>query len=217
MSEAGDLGRRVAERRRELGLSRQTVAELAGMDPSFLEFVESSPYAQLTRSALLRLSAALWTTAEALTGGGVLAPPGRSNPSSPPVLEALDSESCAALISGGGIGRVIFHEPRGPVALPVNFRVLDGAVIFRTSSSASLAKAVEAAPDGELSFEVDHIDNALTEGWSVIVTGEAQVISDPQERDLARSTGVAPWAGGTKEAYIRIMPKEMTGRRIRRP
>jgi transcriptional regulator with XRE-family HTH domain len=216
MSKPGDLGRRIAERRQELELSREEVAELAGMDPSFLEFVETSPYAELTRSALLRLSAALWTTAESLTGGGILGPPGRSNPSSPHVLGPLDSESCAALIRDGGVGRVLFHEPRGLVALPVNFRVLDGAVIFRTGASASLIQAVQSASDGHLSFEVDHIDDALTEGWSVLITGDAQVISDPDERELAKATGVTPWADGTKDVYIRITPKEMTGRRIRR-
>jgi nitroimidazol reductase NimA-like FMN-containing flavoprotein (pyridoxamine 5'-phosphate oxidase superfamily) len=216
MSEPGDLGRRIAERRQELELSREAVAELAGMDPSFLEFVETSPYAELTRSALLRLSAVLWTTAGSLTGGGILGPPGPSNPSSALVLEALDPEMCATLISSGGIGRVIFPEPRGPVALPVNFRVLDGAVIFRTGASASLIQAVHSASDGHLSFEVDHIDDALTEGWSVLITGDAQVISDPDERDLAEATGVTPWAGGTRDVYIRITPNQITGRRIRR-
>jgi transcriptional regulator with XRE-family HTH domain len=213
MSDAGDLGRRVAERRRELGLTPEVVAERAGMDASYLGFLEANPSPQPTRSALLRLAAALETTIEVLTGGGGLAPPGRSNPSTRPALDSLDPESCAALISDGGIGRVVFQAPRGPVALPVNFRVLDGEVIFRTGVSASL---IQSAKDGQLSFEVDHIDDALNEGWSVLISGDAQVILDPDERVLAEATGVTPWAGGPKGVYIRIAPREMTGRRIRR-
>lgn len=214
MSDAGDLGRRVAERRRELGLTPEVVAGRAGMDASFLEFLETNPSPTLTRSALLRLSAALETTVEVLTGGGGLAPPGRSNPSSPPMLDSLDPESCAALISDGGIGRVVFHAPRGPVALPVNFRVLNGEVIFRTGASTSL---VQSTKEGHLAFEVDHIDDALNEGWSVLISGDAHVISDPDELSMAKATGVTPWAGGTKDVYFRVVPKEITGRRIRRP
>jgi nitroimidazol reductase NimA-like FMN-containing flavoprotein (pyridoxamine 5'-phosphate oxidase superfamily) len=213
MSEVGDLGRRVAERRQELGLTPEGVAQRAGMDASFVEFLEAEPSPQLTRSALLRLAAALETTVEVLTGGGRLAPPGRSNPTSRPALDSLDPASCAALISDGGIGRVVFHEPRGPVALPVNFRILDGDVVFRTGATASL---IQSARDGQLSFEVDHIDDALNEGWSVLISGDSHVISDPAERDLATSTGVTPWAGGSKDVYVRIAPTEMTGRRIRR-
>ena len=214
MSNVGDLGRRVAERRAELGLTSEAVAMRAGMDPSYLESLEKSPSPQLSRSALWRLAAALETTVEVLTGGGRLAAPGRSNPSSRPALDSLDPESCAALVSDGGSGRVVFHAPRGPVALPVNFRVLDGDVIFRTGASASL---IQSASDGQLSFEVDHIDDALNEGWSVLISGDAHVISDPDERGLAKATGVLPWAGGTKDVYIRIAPRKMTGRRIRRP
>jgi nitroimidazol reductase NimA-like FMN-containing flavoprotein (pyridoxamine 5'-phosphate oxidase superfamily) len=214
MSQAGDLGRRVAERRHELGMTPEAVAHRAGMDPSFLEFLEGSPSPQLTRSALWRLAAALETTVEVLMGGGNLAPPGHSNPASKPALAALDREECEALIGEGGVGRVVFHEPRGPVALPVNFRMLEGDVIFRTGASASL---IQSASDGRLSFEVDHIDDPLNEGWSVLISGNSHVISDPEERELARATGVAPWAGGSKEVYVRIAPTEITGRRIRRP
>ena len=213
MSNAGDLGRRVAERRRELGLSSEEVAIRAGMHPGYLETLEQSPSSQLARSALLRLAVALETTAEALTGGGIMAPPGRTSPEGRPVLDSLDREACEGLISGGGVGRVVFHEPRGPVALPVNFRVLGDDVVFRTAQSAALIKSLG---DGEISFEVDHIDEALGEGWSVLISGEAHEIADAAERKLAQDSGVTPWAGGDRDVYVRIVPGEVTGRRIRR-
>ena len=52
---SGDLGRRVAERRRELGLSREDVAVRAGMSSGYLEYLEHSLEAALTAGAEARL------------------------------------------------------------------------------------------------------------------------------------------------------------------
>ncbi len=212
MSNVGDLGRRVAERRRALGLSKEDVAERAGMDPSYLGLVEQSPSPQLTRSALWRLSAALETTADALTGGGLLAPPGGAQPTGRGVLHRLDVEECERLIATGGVGRIVFDEERGPVAIPVNFKLLGHDVIFRTSGSAPLASGA----GRNVSFEVDHIDEALGEGWSVLLSGQAHVVRDPDELREAERLGIVPWAGDERHTYVRLVPKVVTGRGIRR-
>jgi hypothetical protein len=107
----------------------------------------------------------------------------------------------------------VFHEPRGPVALPVNFRVLGDDVVFCTAPSAAL---IQSLGYERVSFEIDHIDEALGEGWSVLISGDAHAISDTAERQLAQALGVTPWAGGDRDVYVRIVPSEVTGRRIRR-
>jgi len=213
VTNVGDLGRRVAERRRELGRSQGEVAERAGMNPTYLEMLESSPSPQVTRSALWRLAAALDTTVEALSGGGQLAPPGHGAPAVRPTLDTLTEQRCRELIAAGGVGRVVFDEPRGPVALPVNFKMLGGDVVFRTASSSWLDVAVE---NTAISFEVDHIDDALGEGWSVLLRGEAHTVADPDERHVVEDLHVTPWAGGERNVYVRLAPREITGRRIRR-
>ncbi len=211
-NDVGDLGRRVSERRRELGLSVEALAERAGMDPSYLRILETSPSPQLSRAALWRLAAALETTMDVVTGGGTQAPPGRAEPSASPVLDALDADACRDLIRPGGVGRIVVCESRGPVALPVNFRILDGDVVFRMATLPELSSTDGL---GAVSFEVDHIDEALAEGWSVLVSGVGHVITDPSELRQAEATGVAPWAGGERDLYIRITPLVVTGRRIR--
>ncbi len=213
MSNVGDLGRRVAERRRELGISREEVARRAGMHPAYVELIEENPAPQLTRAALWRLSAALETTVEALAGSGMLAPPGRSASSEGLELDEVEPEDAKALLASGGIGRVVFVAPRGPVAVPVNFKVFDGDIVFRTATSAAVVEAVD---EGLVSFEVDHIDDALSEGWSVLVTGEGRVLTEGTELESVEHLAISPWAGGEKDRYVRITPKEITGRRIRR-
>jgi transcriptional regulator with XRE-family HTH domain len=213
MSNVGDLGRRVTERRQELGLSTEQVARKAGMDPSYLGSLERDPAPQLSREGLWRLAAALGTTVDDLAGGGTQEPPGRTDPSTPAVLTALDPDECRRLIAAGGVGRVIFTEPRGPVALPVNFRTLGSDIVVRTEPDAALVSSVAT---GRVSFEVDHLDDALAEGWSVLASGHGHHVVEPTELELVRGLGDTPWAGGERATFVRIVPDEVTGRRIRR-
>jgi transcriptional regulator with XRE-family HTH domain len=71
MSHVGDLGRRVCERRKVLGLTIDEVAARANMDPTFLRKLEESPSLDLSAAALWRLAGALETTADAIKGGGL--------------------------------------------------------------------------------------------------------------------------------------------------
>ncbi len=209
----GDLGRRVAERRHELGLTIDEVAERSGMSPTYIRLVESSPSPQPSQAALWRLAAALETSVAAISGSGMEVPPGRGGPSDKPSLDRLTIEECRAMAAPGGVGRFVYADEQGPVAVPVNFGVLDGDILFRTDSNA-IIRAVASA--NEVSFEVDHLDEALSEGWSVLLSGRATVITDADEMDRARTLGIAPWAGGERPTYVRLVPRHVSGRRIRR-
>jgi nitroimidazol reductase NimA-like FMN-containing flavoprotein (pyridoxamine 5'-phosphate oxidase superfamily) len=208
---SGDLGRRVAERRREVGLTRDEVAVRAGMHSGYLDYLEHSPDAAMTAGALLRLAAALETTPEFLRGGHVDRPPGPGRAGPHPRLEILSREECERHIAPGGVGRFVFVAAQRPIALPVNFRYVDGDVLFRTRPHGMLAAAAGAT----VSLEVDRIDEAMSEGWSVLVTGRARLVDDPAELEHAAELGIEPWPGGRREALIRIETEAISGRRIR--
>ncbi len=212
MITVGDLGRRVAERRLELGLTPEEVASRAGMNPVYVRGVESSPSAQLPLTALMRLAAALDTSVDYISGAGMEAPPGQSSPTARPTLESLSEAESRAMVAPGGVGRFVFWDDRGPVALPVNYQVLEGDIVFRTESDAACLTNLG---DEAVSFEVDHLDDALTEGWSVLLTGTSRVITDPAELQQARSLDIGPWAGGQRDTFVRLIPQVVTGRRIR--
>ena len=207
---SSDLARRIAHRRRELGLSREELARRAEMDPGYLDYLEHSPVSSMLPGVLLRLAAALETTAVHLRGGDVDRPPGPGRARVHPHLDVLSSEECEAHLAGGGIGRFVFLAPQGPVALPVNFRFLDGDVIFHTRAEGVLA----AAAGSTVSFEVDHIDEAMSEGWSVLITGRAQLVDDPAQLEQLAELGIEPWPGGHREAVIRIAAETISGRAI---
>ena len=207
----GDLGRRIAEQRTRAGLSRAEAAEQAGMAPDYLEYLETSPAPNPGRGAVTRLAAVLGTTAAALGGAGMLLPPGERGAARRPVLEVLSTAECRTYLAPGGVGRFLFTAARGPVAMPVNYRMLGDDIIFRTTVPTSAA----AAGPRRVSFEVDHLDGALSEGWSVLVSGEASPVTARAELDKVTALAIDPWAGGDRDVYIRIVASEITGRRIR--
>ncbi len=207
----GDLGRRVTQRRRQLRLSPEELADRAKIAVGYLETLESQP-AQLTTETVLRLASALDTTPGALLGGDVDRAPGPRPSAARPSLDTLSGDEAQQLLATGGVGRVVFHAAeRGPVALPVNYRLLDGHIVFRTAADTSLAGAAGQDP---VSFEVDHIDEAMSEGWSVVVTGRLERIDDPAELRQLRKRSAEPWAGRERPVVLRVVVRDVSGRRI---
>ncbi len=204
----------MAERRRELGLSREEVAQRAGMDPTYVAYLEGQPSARPEHSTLFRLAVALETTVPKLQGAGTGWPPGASVlPAGTPVFEVMTDQECMGHIRLGGIGRLVFDDERGPVALPVNFRMLGDDLVFRTGEG-SIAAGIRAGK--KVSLEVDHLDDALGEGWSVLITGKAYEVTDPKEIGQVNEVGIEPWAGGDRHVVVRLVPTQITGREIRR-
>lgn len=207
-----DVGRRIRERREALGLSLEESAGRAGMSVGYLAYLEQNPGASPTSGALARLAAALDTSTRVIAGAGVGVPPGQGPGGPRPVLEALGARECRAFLGDGGVGRALFDEDTGPAAAPVNFKMLGDDIVFRTAAGSPLAAA---AASRRVSFEVDHLDEAQGEGWSVLVAGDAHVVSEPGEAEQVASLGITPWAGGDRDTYVRITPAHLTGRRIR--
>lgn len=212
-SGGSDLGRRIIEQRAQAGLTLAETADRAGMSQGYLSYLEASPMPNPTHATLTRLAAALGTDLGSLSGAGLYLPPGQRGAAKNPVLEKLTAEECRARIAPGGVGRFLFIErDRGPVAIPVNFRIDGDDVVFRTASHSALDEGVH----GErVSFDVDHLDEAMGEGWSVLLTGTASVISDETELKRAEALDIEPWAGADRTVYVRMKVSQVSGRRIR--
>jgi len=142
--------------------------------------------------------------------------PNRESPAPEPgaherSLRTLSPAECFDLLEPGGIGRVGFTSADGIMMLPVNFAVKGKTIIFRTAPDTLLALYA----DGQVSFEVDRLDEALHEGWSVLVHGHAHKVTDEREvKHLEDGTPLEPWAGGARDVYVRITPTRISGRRI---
>ena len=126
-------------------------------------------------------------------------------------LRALSPAECFGLLELGGVGRVGFASADGIMVLPVNFALTGKTIIFRTAPDTLLALYA----DGQVSFEVDHLDEALRAGWSVLVQGRAHKVADEGEvKRLEDRTHLEPWASGARDVYVRIAPTQISGRYI---
>ncbi|WP_373921985.1 pyridoxamine 5'-phosphate oxidase family protein [Streptomyces sp. T12] len=184
----GDLGRRIARRRTELGLSREETATRAGMALSHL-LSPLSGGASGRRTGHGRAPC---------TGGGPAhhrqrahrrdtdLPPGTTpRACRRPGIAELPTRECRALLSTHGVGRIAVPTVTGPVSVPVNYSVVNSAIVFRTApvTTPSQASGCQAA------FEIDRIDDVFIQGWSVLVRGHARAVTDPDEIRAARPVG----------------------------
>lgn len=210
----GDVGRRAALRREQLGLSREEVAARAGMAPAYVRYVEEQAGTPDTAS-LLRLAAALETSADRLMGGGADLPEGLGRAARHPQLLELGPQECRELLGTHGVGRVAVSADGGaPAVFPVNYTVAEDTIAFRTASDGSLDRAA----GGEVAFQADHVDEALSQGWSVLVTGPLNRVTDPAAaRRLSDRAHTTPWAGGGRDQWMGVEARRVTGRRIRVP
>jgi nitroimidazol reductase NimA-like FMN-containing flavoprotein (pyridoxamine 5'-phosphate oxidase superfamily) len=136
-----------------------------------------------------------------------------------PIVEELTEAESLRLIAQEEIGRIAFTSRYGPVIEPVNYKVLDGSVAFRTAAGDSIAEDLRTGiADAEymVAFEIDHLNPAERTGWSVLLQGAAHYVEDEEERAVVRKAGIEPWVGGKREVYIRITPTTISGRRISR-
>lgn len=206
----GDIGRRVAAERERQGMTRAEVARRARMAPGYLAYLEERP-ADPSLATLIGLADALGTSVAALRGGGMDLPPGQGQALLQPQLRDLSWDECRARLSTHGVGRIAVSTPDGPAVVPVNYEVIDDAIAFRTAPDSVPAAAVGA----EVAFEVDHVDDAMSQGWSVLVVGPARVVTEPDAvRRLAERAHTTPWAGGEREMWVWIQIQRLTGRRI---
>ncbi|MCQ1581109.1 helix-turn-helix domain-containing protein [Streptomyces parvus] len=206
----GDLGRRIAARRLQLGLSRQDVALRAGAAPGYIEYVEEQP-ATPGVGFLLRLADALETTVQELSGGAGDLPPAVGRGARRARMVELDEATCWTRLGDHGVGRVALTLEDGPVVLPVNYQVLDGEVMFRTGDDSPLA----AAADTEIAFEADHFDDAFSRGWSVLIVGTVRPVADDDaSQQLRKAAFSTPWAGQDREHVMLLGARRITGRRI---
>ena len=128
-------------------------------------------------------------------------------------LTAVPEVECWQLLSTAGFGRLGLLVEDRPEVLPVNY-ILDGeTVLFRTAEGTVLTKAAFKV----VALEADRVDVATHEGWSVLVQGVAEDISNAIDAnsERMRRLSLVAWAPGARHRWFRIKPDKVTGRRLR--
>ena len=129
------------------------------------------------------------------------------------LINDLTIPQCQQLLDEHHFGRLAFvdHAAAVPMIIPVNYVTRRGKVVFRTDPGAKLTAALGGEP---VAFEVDGIHEQERVGWSVVVQGRVEEITDPEEIDELRQAPLMPWAPGAKSHFVRVEPDRLSGRRI---
>jgi hypothetical protein len=138
---ADALARHVAHRRGQLGMTQKELAARAGMVGGYIECLEQLPTPSVSTESVFALADALGVAATDLMARGVVLPPGQTGAAGGATLDTLSVNQCQQFLPPGGVGRIVFGTPQGPVDLPVNDKLTDEGVVCRTSEANGIASA----------------------------------------------------------------------------
>ena len=152
-----------------------------------------------------------------LSSPGGSAPPG-AEMGARRVVERLDEAACMELLSTGTIGRLIYNSRYGPVAVPSEYKIHEGSIVFRTYQVTFTEQDLRtgiAHAEYQVVVEVDHVDQEAREGWVVLVRGTAHHVDTEAERASIANVDLQSWVEGEPEHFIRVDPISITGQRLR--
>jgi uncharacterized protein len=127
------------------------------------------------------------------------------------VVEELSHDECLELLQHNSpVGRLGFLAEGRPMILPVSYMAEETFVVFCTTPGTKLSSATGAS----VAFEVDGVCLLYRSGWSVLVQGVAQAVTDPDEIERLRRGELTSWANPGPQLWIRVSIDEISGRRI---
>jgi uncharacterized protein len=131
-------------------------------------------------------------------------------------IEMLDlsREECLRLLAANNFGRLaVSLGERAPVLRPVNylFDEPSQSVVFRTDAGSGFHALLRSA---QATFEIDGIEKHARTGWSVIMSGVADEVTNPNEISRLDGLDLDSWAPGHKAHWMRIRTLNISGRRI---
>jgi nitroimidazol reductase NimA-like FMN-containing flavoprotein (pyridoxamine 5'-phosphate oxidase superfamily) len=140
----------------------------------------------------------------------------RDRGSARPATEMLElsREECLRLLASHHFGRLAVNIGDGPpVIRPVNylFDERSQSVVLRTARGSKFHALLHSAT---AAFEIDGIDESSRTGWSVIIRGVTDEVTNAGQVHRLERLGLEPWAPGPKRHWMHIGAWTVAGRRI---
>jgi len=226
-SPVGEDNRRVISesvtRLESMGL-RVAVDEVADLDRDIVAIAETRratalliPASRSTtlREAVVRDDAAISVLACPTTEGSAdtsrVLTKATGEQSTPATVEMIDRDECLKLLGQHRVGRLGYIDDGWPTVVPVNYSI-DGDKIFIRSLP---GHKLETANQRHVAcIEVDQVDEWARTGWSVVVHGPLEVITDPDVLKTAWANDPDPWVKAPRWHWLKLAPLSITGRRL---
>jgi nitroimidazol reductase NimA-like FMN-containing flavoprotein (pyridoxamine 5'-phosphate oxidase superfamily) len=126
-------------------------------------------------------------------------------------MEVLSPEECLGLLAAHHLGRIAVLADGYPEIYPVNYAVLDGAVVFNSAPGSKVHAALEHAHVG---FEVDGGPDHGPGAWSVLAVGDLQELQHPRWLVEGVAELLGPWRSSPGDHWLCIRPIRISGRRL---
>lgn len=129
------------------------------------------------------------------------------------VFIRLDRGESMRLLASAPAGRLIFTVNALPAVRLMNFAVADGLILLRMAAGTTVARK---AHEVIVAFEADDLDAATSSGWSVVVTGRATRVTEPELITRYQEVLLVPLARGERDQFVTITTEVVEGRRVHR-
>lgn len=127
-------------------------------------------------------------------------------------LDVMPYAECLRRLAEAPLGRVSFMIDGDVVTMPVNHGLDGTSVVFRTAPGSKLRVASDA---GVVAFEIDGYDAETGSGFSVLVTGRAELVLDDATIARLDRLGVRSGLLGVERPFwVRIRADGITGRQF---
>jgi uncharacterized protein len=127
-------------------------------------------------------------------------------------VDVLTREECLRRLEFKSyVGRIGFLSGGQLYVLPVNYLAENDAIFFCTAEGTKLSALSGSNP---VTFEVDASQPLYHSGWSVMVTGTAREVTDPDELERLRRGPLRSWAVQSSQHWVRISIDSISGRQI---
>ncbi|AWT25138.1 hypothetical protein Csp1_03120 [Corynebacterium provencense] len=132
-----------------------------------------------------------------------------------PVTRLTDEESLD-LLATKTFGRLVVHRSNDIDLFPLNYTVSDGKIYIRTAEG---TKLFSLNLNDDVLFEADNVEQVSDvdgRAWSVIVKGNARILTESAEIHAADELPLRPWLPTLKYNYVEITPAEggISGRKF---
>ncbi|MEV0171975.1 pyridoxamine 5'-phosphate oxidase family protein [Streptomyces sp. NPDC050803] len=131
-----------------------------------------------------------------------------SNPPAGLRMVEVSGAEALWLLEGSSLGRLVYEQRDLTVVRPARHVWEYGRLVVRTPAPASAVPATG-------TYHVDEIRAVAGTGWTVTVSGPAEVITDADEAAHYRRT-LTGWSHGPHDTLLRIHPKAVVGFRLAR-
>lgn len=129
-----------------------------------------------------------------------------------------------ALLARVSLGRIVFTENAMPAIRPASHLVEAGVIVARSHDGSAVVggdgerdpgpgRAAGSERETVVAYQADEIDLGSRLGWSVVVTGPARPVLDPDEIERY-SAVLAPWTDAGAGQLIRVHPGIIAGYRL---